>query len=52
MWIAVFYIVMPRSILGGYQCFGGTCHLSLRGRSERILKTEVVCSSVMMAASC
>jgi hypothetical protein len=30
MWIDVFYIVMPRSILGGYQCFGGTCHLSLR----------------------
>jgi hypothetical protein len=35
--IEVFWVVMPCSVLVGYQRFGGTCFLCLQGESSMIL---------------
>jgi glucan phosphoethanolaminetransferase (alkaline phosphatase superfamily) len=42
IWIVVFWVMTPRNLLGGYHCFGGTCHHHL---PHCTLKMQAVSSS-------
>jgi hypothetical protein len=47
MWIVVFWVAIPRSIVGGYQCFGGAYHLHFQSKTPCYTRKYNITLSIM-----